>query len=120
MSNMLEDAADALVESLTAYASVSVTYSRGVQSVTFDAVPGSALLSITDTDAERIVHTDRTYFFDPALLILGASVVKPQRGDRITEGSELYEVLAFPGESVWKHEDQYGRLIQVHTKRIKA
>lgn len=118
MPNMLEDGADFLVAQLQSYASISITYRRGASSVDgISAIPGSSILRVTDSEVERVIHTDRDYFFAEADLPYGM----PVKGDRIVdEDGYTYEILPIDGSHVWKQEDQYGRLIQVHTKRVKV
>ncbi len=116
MGNMLQDGADYLVSVLMENASVSVVYRRGGQHITLDVIPGSSLLSVTDQQMiTRVIHTDRTYFIDPATM---GALYPPRRGDTVVEGSETYECLNIPGENMWKHEDQYGRLILAYFKRV--
>lgn len=120
MAGLLEDAADFLRDTLldTTIAGEAAVYSRGATTVALYVIPGSALLNVTDTQGvSRVIHTDRDYYLDPATM---GALYPPQRGDKITVGTDVHEVLAMPGVSVWSDEDQFGRLIGVHTKRVHA
>lgn len=40
---------------------------------------------------------------------------KPQRGDKITEGSKIYAVSSPGGQSEWQYDDENQLLYRVHT-----
>lgn len=103
---------------------VSVTYTRGVQSVTLTAWVGRtafAQLPGTGTGA-AVIWGDRDYLVPAADLLLGGQVVTPQRGDRITEvidGASLtFEVMAPGAEPAWRYSDAGRQTLRVHTKKV--
>lgn len=121
----LGEAADWLSSRTQAYASVTITYARGAQSVTLTATPGSYVLKVSDpSGAMRVVRTDRDYLIPVASLILGGSVTLPAKGDTITETlrdgtTATYSVLPYSqDEPVYRYSDHENTILRVHTKRV--
>jgi hypothetical protein len=67
------------------------------------------------------VHgTERVYLIEVADLVLPVvGVTTPQRGDRINDGGQVWE-LASPetGEACWRYSDNFRTLYRVFTKRL--
>jgi hypothetical protein len=118
--DLLADGAAWLGAQLKGFASVTVTYSRGLtQSVTLQATPADTLLRLTDeAGGALVVRTDRDFLFPAADLVFGGQVTTPRIGDLIREpvGStvHLYEVRHPAGEAVWRYEDNSRAIVRVH------
>jgi len=112
-----------LNNSLQGAAGVSLTYTRGAQSVTLTGWVGrTAFAQAGGQGGAAVIWGDRDYLFPAADLILGGSVVTPQRGDRITEiiaGTTLtFEVIAPGNEPAWRYSDAGRQTLRVHTKKV--
>lgn len=102
---------------------VSVTYSRKVgaatQTVTLTARHGRFIAGSRQEEAgTAVVFSERVYLVEVADLILGGQATTPDLGDRITEGSQVWE-LSRPdtGEPGWRYSDQTRTLYRCFMKR---
>lgn len=121
MANRLQRGVEHIQQRLGEDYSVSVTYSNGTHSATFNATPTSGVdLTIVDkSGATRIVRAERDYLFDAADLVLNGVLTEPARGHTITEGSRTYELLSPGGdEPVWRYSDAGKTRIRAHTKEV--
>lgn len=113
-----------LNRTLAVAAGVSLTYTRGAQSVTltgwvgrtaFAQLPGSG-------SGAAVIWGDRDYLIPVSDLVLGGSAVTPQRGDRISETidgvSLTFEVLAPGTEPAWRYSDAGRQTYRVHCKKV--
>lgn len=99
-----------------------VTYQRGVDSVDLAATLGTTTYEVAD-DAGVIVQAKATDFIVSAeALVLGASVTKPQIGDRIRVPSGtkvlVFEVLDLGGAGHYRPSDPHGRMVRIHAKQV--
>lgn len=96
-----------------------VTYTRGANSVPLTVTLGRTGAEVRDADGrQRTEWADRDYLFRAASLILGGVLTVPQKGDQITDGTEVYEVQPAAGEKQQRKSDLAGVRLRVHTKRI--
>src|SRR5262245_30453538 len=120
---LLEKGQGMLNRALAADAGRPVTYSRttsGVtRSVTFTAWPGAAIFSGLTETGVSVQRSDRDWLFARAALVLDGLPTTPQRGDRITDGPEVFE-LATPqtDEPVFRYSGIFRDRIRVHTQRV--
>jgi hypothetical protein len=101
-----------------AHLSRPVTYARGGDSVELAATVGRTVFEIDDGYSGIEKWESRDYLVAAAELVLGGQTVAPQRGDRITDAGQVYEVLAPGKEDVYRPADPYGVTLRVHTKRV--
>lgn len=111
-----------LRDQMQAHASQTVTYSRGLDSVTLCATFGRKLFKLDDGEGGiRMEWTDRDFLIPVASLVLAGNPILPQRGDLIRETVgewvEVYEVLAPGGEAPWTYSDPYHTVYRIHAKR---
>ena len=52
-------------------------------------------------------------------LVLAGVTVTPERGDQITDGGDVYEVLAPVKEDVYRWADPCGVTFRIHTKQVE-
>ena len=102
---------------------VSVTYTRGAQSITLTAVVGTVKRVVEDagaSDRSKVLFGERCYLIDVDGLTLG----EPRRGDRLTETIDgtayTFEVPGpLPnGEPAWRHSGPDRLTWRVWTKRV--
>lgn len=104
---------------------VTVTYSRRLSSGTTHTVTitrarhGRTLFAGLSEQAVAVQWGERDYLIEVADLVLNGSATTPQRGDRITEGSDVWE-LASPQteEACWRYSDQGRTAFRCHVKRV--
>lgn len=104
---------------------VTVTYTRGAESVTLTAWVGNTLFARTlDEPGASRVWGERDYLIPVADLILGGVLTKPAKGDRITEvidGVTLVLELQTPtGEPAWRYSDADRQRVRIHTKKVSG
>jgi hypothetical protein len=122
MTSPLASLVAGMADTLTAAAGVSVTYSRGDDSVVVSAVPGKTVFRVDtgEGSAERLVRRD--YLIKAADLVLSGEVVRPARGDLIRETRgekvEVYEVMAPGGEPEFLELDNDGQVLRIHTLHV--
>lgn len=99
--------------------SIRVTYARGNSGVLV-----LAMIGITEQVVEGIggqlqtARTDRDYLIRTADLVLNESPITPTKGDRITDGGNVYEVNQIAGEKCFRPCDVHGRMLRIHTKKV--
>lgn len=119
MANILKTGSQWLHSKRKAYESESGTYSRAASTATILFTKRKTDFQIVDGDSQIPVEGRLDDFvIHAADLIIGGSVVKPQRGDKITLGGIVYEVLNDSEGKCWRYEDQYNEELRIHTKRI--
>ena len=122
---MLSDAFAWLGETLTDtdVAGLSVTYTRlPNKTCTLNMVPGRPDAQRREPGASRVKLDDEivAFHFQPGDLLFSAVQVNPERGDRLTIGSVVREVMPGDGGPAWSRSDVYGKLIMVRTKRVSG
>lgn len=122
MANMIQTGMQWKADTMSAYCSDPVTYSRGSYSVVVNAVIGSTDRETLDQAGNTIIVTQRDFTIVAAVLQLNGSLITPCRGDRITEASgEVFEVLpSSAGEDHYRPSDASGISWRIHTKKAKA
>ena len=122
MTDMLKTGSDWLETQRQAFATRTVTYTRGEAQVDVSASIGKTLFEVDAGSfvAERIESRD--YLIFSADLVLDEVQVLPERGDRIreTDGEVVYvyEVLAPGSEPHFRFSDPYRKTLRVHTKLV--
>ena len=100
---------------IRAVTGVDVTYQRDTDSVGLIAVPGMTKFQVTDYRGMVIEHESRDFIVS----VDDLSLFPPQRGDRIQQGNNLYEVMRPDGsDDIWKFSDAARTVVRVHTKFI--
>ena len=122
MSDMIKTGVDWLANQMSAFASQTVTYSRGNDSVIINATFGSTDLSIADDYGSSIAGKVVDLIVTAANLVLDGKEIKPEIGDKIelADGSKttIYEVLDLAGDGCYRFSDSYGISLRIHTKII--
>ena len=122
MADLLETGSNWLEDQRTKHATRSVTYQRGVDSVSVQATIGRTVFEVDNGHGvlERIESRD--FLILVADLVLVGWAVLPTRGDRIreTQGAVtyVYEVMAPGKEPEWRWSDPYRKTLRIHTKQI--
>ena len=117
----LTDAFAWLATNLTEYASAEITYTRGASSVTIDAVPGRPQVDRAQVGGKSRVRLDDewvVFHIMPELIDFGAGAVEPVRGDRVTIGSVVREVMPMDNEPCWYRSESSNSMYGVRTKRV--
>lgn len=101
-------------------AGVTVTYTRGVTSVSLPALEGRTVFASQQEGAPRVEFGDRDYLIELADL---TTFGDPQVGDRITETlagvARVFEVRTpGTGEPAWRWSDPGHTRYRVHTTRV--
>lgn len=102
-----------------------VIYSRGDQSVAWDATYGRTEFEVSEADGGvRIEFSDRDFIGETDRLRLGGQIITPTRGDKITIVNEkhiaeqVFEVLAPGGEQPYRFCGPQGYMMRIHTKKV--
>ncbi|MBL7044310.1 MAG: hypothetical protein ISR77_37135 [Pirellulaceae bacterium] len=122
MTDILQRGSDWLQDQRHKHATRTVTYERGVDTVDLAGTIGRTIFEIDNGHGllERIESRD--YLVLAIDLVLGGSLVLPQRGDRIREAQNgttyVYEVMSPGKEPHWRWSDPYRKTLRIHTKQI--
>jgi hypothetical protein len=116
--DLLQQAASWLADQRSAFLSRSVVYGRGSDSVTVQAGIGKTTFDVDDGYGGIERYESRDYLITAADLVLAGEVIQPQRGDRVTDGSLVYEVMAPGKEDVCRPSDAYGLTWRIHSKKV--
>lgn len=108
---MLADAVSFLADTLSAHASVSITYKRGRASYTLTATLGQSVLRVSDRNGTRVERTDRDF-----LIVAADLPLIPERGDFIIYNGGFYEVLPVGSDPAYRYSDPYNTILRIHTK----
>ena len=119
MSDLLEKASSWLADQRRRHLSQMVVYSRGGQSIEIAAALGSTTFEVSDEYGVIEKWESRDFLIAAADLMLGGVTVTPQRGDRVTAGVKVYEVLAPGKEHVYRPADPYRVTLRIHTKKVE-
>lgn len=108
------------VTTIRAEAGVTITYSRGVDSVAITATPGKQIFRLDDSDGGSVRVASRDYHFDADDLILDSAQTVPHKGDEIRQdiNGTTYVFRVFRpdgGDDVYRYMDGDRNLIRVHT-----
>jgi hypothetical protein len=120
MGDLLEQAASWLGRMRSAHLSRAVTYTRGDDSAQIAATVGRTEFQVDDGYGVIQTWQSRDYLVAAVDLVLAGETVQPRRGDRITDGGAVYEVLAPGKEDVFRFSDPYGVTLRIHTKVVGA
>ena len=116
--NRMQEAVDVLLGRLQGYATVSITYTRGAQSVTLLATVGRTPFQVMDGEVV-IAYESRDYILPAADLTFdGTTPVKPASGDLISDGGRTYEVTVPKPLNVFESIGPNGSVLKIHTKAI--
>lgn len=123
MVDLLKTGSDFLEARRKAYMTQTVTYQRGVDTVSVSATIGRTVFEV---DREAGIHEEveaRDYLIQTADLALNSVAVLPVAGDRILETAGgttyTYEVMSPPGnEPPYRYSDAYRTTLRVHTKLV--
>lgn len=123
MADLLKSGLAWLTGQLKANASQTVTYARGMDSVSVQATFGQKLLKIDDGfGGIRIEWTDMDFCIPAADLTFGSGLVIPERGDlvhvHIGADTETFEVFPFGNEPPWRWSDPHQSMLRIHCKHI--
>ncbi len=121
MADMLRDGVAWLRDQLKASVAHDVTYTRtGTGSVTIAATIGQQQYRTVDPDDGRSIlfRSDRDFIVDPTLLTIASVAITPAEGDRITDGTETFEVCPINGEPCYRPSDGFGKTIRIHTMKV--
>jgi len=122
MVTAMQSATLAAYKAQRSAAGITVTYSRGADSVSLTAVVGQS--SFDEVDAMGIVERieSRDYFVDVTKLILNSVTVLPGIGDSIVETVDgidyKYEVMTLDSQPAWRYSDVHRYALRIHTKQI--
>jgi len=119
MSDLLETASSWLGGVLATHASQTGSYSR--RATTLAGVTFTVAETRWEAGGESLVvdwqGIDCIITIDSTSALLAAFGI-PQRGDRLTWGSEVYEIRAPEGMPPWRYSDRYDQRIRAHAVRV--
>lgn len=95
----------------------SLEYSRGVDSVELDGIPGEIEFSRENSDGLTVLERVREFLIPVASLILDSVLVTPEAGDEIVWNGITYEVASPGGSSpAWFQAAHANHFYQIHTR----
>lgn len=117
MTNLLNTGATWLGTRLQDVAGTTISYCRGDDtSDSFTATVGQTLFE-QDSQFGVVTIQSRDYIFPVSEL---GNWGEPARGDTITEGDEVFEVLSLNGSQPFRYSDHGKTIVRVHTKRYQV
>lgn len=122
MSDLMQDGAAMLRDSLNTHFSQTVTYWRGSKSITnLKATLGLTVFAVEDQGTGLATNWEsQDFLVKPGDLVINSETIKPEVGDRIEWNSRTFEVLPPIGEAVKRRSGSYGYLTRIHTKEVGA
>lgn len=119
MPNLFDTAIAQFINVMSQYANVTVTYKRGVETSTITTGwPGETKKVSDEQSNAKEQWWDRQYFIPVADLVLDGDIITPAVGDRITEGTAVYEIVEHESEPAWDYLDYQKTIWAIRTKEI--
>jgi hypothetical protein len=118
MADLLAKSSAWLEGMRTTHLSRTITYRRGVLSLTVAASVGRTVFELDDGNGAVIRTESRDYLILTGSLILGGVQVLPERGDLIDDGAIQCEVMVPGAEDCWRYSDPHRQSLRVHTKAL--
>lgn len=112
LADCIADDIDAVFLNTDEFA-VSITYTRGGQSVDLKALQDSSLFESSNQFGITQTKT-KVFLIEVAKLILGTVTIEPAKGDVIVCGAKTYVVTAPPGGRPDEYDDDDELLWRVH------
>lgn len=120
MVNVMKAGAEWLAGQLKDHASETVTYKRGNDSFSVQAVVAETMAETVIGDEVLVQIKLRDFIIQVADLVLLGSPISPEQNDQIiqTVGSQTvtYSVFKMPGEKQAREWDRFGNSYRIHTK----
>jgi hypothetical protein len=126
MADILADGLAWLTGQLAQWASQTVIYSRGLDSVMVPATFGQKLLRLVDEYGNNSIEWTDMDFVIPAaaLYFTYGDPIIPQRGDmiQITQQTQLqtFEVFPYGTDAAWRWSDPHQTIFRIHTKLVET
>jgi hypothetical protein len=122
MTNLLQDGAAWLGGQLKDHAGTSITYQRGVSTVTITATATLHEYEVVDQEGFSTTVLSRDYLVHAADLVLGGAEIAPRSGDLIAETiggvACTFEVMPLGMKKEYEPVDRDGLLLRIHTKKV--
>jgi len=122
MTDLLQQGSDWLEEQRTKFMTRQVVYQRRAESVQLAATVGRTVFQSVDEHGIMIRSESRDFLVLAGDLVLAGAPALPRAGDRIREQpgnvTFIYEVMAPPGEPVYRFSDPYRRTLRIHSKLV--
>jgi hypothetical protein len=117
--NMLNRGAAMVAAKLKTCNGTPVVYVSGPIEISLTAIVGDTANQVDNLDGVTVRTHTRDYLIEAADLVdLGG--YEPRRGDTITDGNQVYEVLPMAGESCWRWADRDHKQYRIHTKWVET
>lgn len=120
MSSLMDNALGQVLQTTRRLAGATITYRRGLTSVSLTAVPGETRVEAQDSGGAIIQARVRDWLIEAATLVLDDVLITPEPGDAIETASETYEVADLDGLPCWRWSDTAQTTIRVHTRRTQT
>jgi len=109
---------------LFASAAVSITYARGGQAMSLEAVQGQTPVHVEDSDGQLVRSKRSDWIIRAADLILGDENITPMVSDTIrvdvNKQTATYEVQRIAGEDCYYECDDLGTYLRIHTRQVNT
>jgi len=117
MSDLLQSAIEYLDDVRKDYMSQSIVYDRGGSTLTIVGTPSTQEFQIDNLDGTITTMASTEWIVTVSDL---AGVAPPKRGDKITWGTRVFEVMGPGGGPVYEDADPYQQCYKIHTKYVGA
>jgi len=123
--NMMNRGAAMVAAKLKTFAAGVVVYQSAAVSITLRATVGDTQSEAGNLDGLVTRAFTRDYLIDAADLVdgdpqHGGAQIEPTRGDTITDGNQIYEVLPIDSHGCWRWSDRDNTRRRIHTKWIET
>ncbi len=123
MTDLLQSGSDWLADVLQQDAAQTVTYHRGVDSVSVSATIGRKADRVNSDHDLIVSYSDRDFLIQANDLVLDGAQIEPKRGDKIKQTDadgtvHVYEVSSPGDEPCWRWSDRFHVLRRIHTQQI--
>lgn len=120
MSAFTEEFAAAAMPDMLAHFGDEVVYSRGQQTVKLTAIGTAVTFDVVQAGEIQITAQRMDWLLRRQDLVLDGLATDPIEGDRITDGTRIYEVMPVGTESAAGPADVDADLWNIHTRLVEV
>lgn len=99
-------------------ASQLVQYQRGDSDLCIRATRGRSVFEVTDDQGFMTKIETQDYIVTASDFIIDSLPSAPERGDRLTDGDIIFEVMPVGTEPCYRYTDEHRLQFRIHVKKV--
>lgn len=116
--SILTDGVDWLKGKREDHLSESVSYDHSGEVITIPATRGSTGYEVVDESGMASEARAVDFIVSADDLVFSTVVILPELGDKITVGTDIFEVMGLGAGGHYRSSDPFGKMLRIHTKHV--